>query len=71
MNREQAINYLYSSGYNKEQVKAIEDAFIVDVLDKLKEDIKVLASFKNVDVLADVARIINKAESEGKNGTDN
>lgn len=65
MNREQAINYLYSSGYSKEQVKAIEDAFIVDVLDKLKEDIKELANFKNVDVLVDVARIIDKAESEG------
>ena len=62
MNREQAINYLYSSGYNKEQVKAIEDAFIVDVLDKLKEDIKELA--KNVDVLVEVARIIDKVESE-------
>ena len=65
MNREQAINYLYSSGYSKEQVKAIEDAFIVDVLDKLKEDIKELANFKNVDVLVEVARIIDKAESEG------
>ena len=65
MNREQAINYLYSSGYNKEQVKAIEDAFIVDVLDKLKEDIKELANFKNIDVLVEVARIIDKAESEG------
>ena len=66
MNREQAINYLSSSGYNKEQVKAIEDAFIVDVLDKLKEDIKELANFKNVDVLVEVARIIDKAESEDK-----
>ena len=64
MNREQAINYLYSSGYNKEQVNAIEDAFIVDVLDKLKEDIKELANFENVDVLVEVARIIDKAESE-------
>lgn len=61
----EAINYLYSSGYSKEQVKAIEDAFIVDVLDKLKEDIKELANFKNVDVLVEVARIIDKAESEG------
>jgi len=66
MNREQAINYLYSSGCNKKQVKAIEDAFIVDVLDKLKEDIKELANFENVDVLVEVARIIDKAESEDK-----
>ena len=66
MNREQAINYLYSSGQNKEQVKAIEDAFIVDVLDKLKEDIKELANFKNADVLVEVARIIDKTESEDK-----
>ena len=68
MNREQAINYLYSSGYNKEQVKAIEDAFIVDVLDKLKEDIKELANFENVDVLAEVARIIDNGRTVGVTG---
>jgi hypothetical protein len=60
MTREQAINYLYSSGMSSTQVKAVEQAFTCYVIDRIKADIRELATADTVDTLVDVSRIMNK-----------
>ena len=60
MSREQAINYLYASGMSSEQVKAIEQAFASSVINRIKKDIRELATYDTVDILVDVSKIMNK-----------
>lgn len=60
MTREETINYLYASGMSSEQVKAIESAFTCHVIDRIKADIRELATADTIDTLADVARIMSK-----------
>ena len=60
MTREQAINYLYSSGMSSEQVKAVEQTFTCHVIDRIKADIRELATADTVDTLVEVARIMSK-----------
>ena len=60
MTREQAINYLYSSGMSSEQVKAVEQAFVSSTIDRIKADIRELATADTVDTLVEVARIMSK-----------
>lgn len=60
MTYEQAINYLYSSGMSSEQVKAVEQAFVSSTIDRIKADIRELATADTVDTLMDVARIMSK-----------
>lgn len=60
MTREQAINYLYASGMSSEQVNTIEQAFISSVIDRMKVEIRELATYDTVDVLVDAFRIMNK-----------
>lgn len=60
MTREQAINYLYSSGMSSEQVKAVEQAFVNAVIDRIKADIRELATADTVDTLVEVSRIMSK-----------
>lgn len=59
MNREQAINYLYSSGMSSEQIRTIEEAFINTAIDRIKTEIKELAAADTIDVLVEVVRIID------------
>lgn len=59
MNREQAINYLYSSGMSSEQIRTIEEAFISTAIDRIKTDIKELAAADTIDVLVEVVKIMN------------
>lgn len=69
MTYEQAINYLYSSGMSSTQVKAVESAFTCHIIDRIKADIRELATADTVDTLVEVSRIMSKykAESEAKN----
>lgn len=60
MTYEQAINYLYSSGMSSTQVKAVEQAFVSSTIDRIKADIRELATADTVDTLVEVARIISK-----------
>ena len=60
MTYEQAINYLYSSGMSSEQVKAVEQAFVSSIIDRIKADIRELATADTVDTLVDVSRIMSK-----------
>jgi hypothetical protein len=60
MTYEQAINYLYSSGMSSTQVKAVESAFTCHIIDRIKADIRELATADTVDTLVDVSRIMNK-----------
>jgi hypothetical protein len=60
MTYEQAINYLYSSGMSSEQVKAVEQAFTCHIIDRIKADIRELATADTVDTLVDVSRIMSK-----------
>lgn len=60
MTREQAINYLYSSGMSSEQIRTIEETFISTAIDCIKADIRELATADTVDTLVDVSKIMNK-----------
>jgi hypothetical protein len=60
MTYEQAINYLYSSGMSSTQVKAVEQAFICHIIDRINADIRELATADTVDTLVEVARIMSK-----------
>ena len=60
MTREQAINYLYSSGMSSTQVKAVESAFTCHIIDRIKADIRELATADTVDTLVEVSRIMSK-----------
>ena len=60
MTREEAINYLYASGMSSEQVKAVEQAFVSSTIDRIKADIRELATADTVDTLVEVSRIISK-----------
>jgi len=60
MTYEQAINYLYSSGMSSEQVHAVEQAFVSSTIDRIKADIRELATADTADTLVDVSRIMSK-----------
>ena len=60
MTYEQAINHLYSSGMSSEQVKAIESAFTCHIIDRIKADIRELATADTVDTQVEVSRIMSK-----------
>ena len=60
MTYEQAINYLYSSGMSSTQVKAVELAFTCHIIDRIKADIRELATADTVDTLVDESRIMSK-----------
>lgn len=60
MTYKQAINYLYSSGMSSEQVKAVEQAFVNATIDRIKTDIRELATADTVDTLVEVSRIMSK-----------
>ena len=60
MTYEQAINYLYSSGMLSTQVKAVESTFTCHIIDRIKADIRELATADTVDTLVEVARIMSK-----------
>lgn len=60
MTYEQAINYLYSSGMSSTQVKAVESAFTCHIIDRIKADIRELATADTVDTLVEVSRIMSK-----------